>query len=263
MGFSFRVNRGAESFSKKLFAKYIRNDYDEKLRAKQNDLKVKTQVNDRYADDQDFVIRSFGRHVKFCEESDTMTEKDEKQIDDEKDKPDDELVMNEMRKIADTILPMLKTEADYPTNHPELEEKVPILDMACWVEKTEVSAQGMDGQDIHMRCDGKNCLPIGKPKAKPLEIPKRGLEREARPSREVVEQVYFTFYSKSTKPKITMLENSAQSWQQKRTTLTQEIIRRLLATKKELSCHHKQNICNEFMQIFKIQDIQSGSEKKS
>ena len=35
----------------------------------------------------------------------------EQLIEDEKDKPEDELVMNEKRKMSDTVLPMLKTEA--------------------------------------------------------------------------------------------------------------------------------------------------------
>ena len=47
-----------------------------------------------------------------------MIENNEQQIDDVKDKPVDELVMNEMRKITDTLLPMLKTEAYYPTKLP-------------------------------------------------------------------------------------------------------------------------------------------------
>ena len=59
----------------------------------------------------------------FCKESDKTIEKNEQQIDDEKDKPEDELVMNEMRKISDTVLPMRKTEAYYPKKYPELETK--------------------------------------------------------------------------------------------------------------------------------------------
>ena len=46
-----------------LIAKHIRNKYNEKLKAKQDKLKVKTQVYHKYSDDQDFVFQSFERRV--------------------------------------------------------------------------------------------------------------------------------------------------------------------------------------------------------
>ena len=79
-------------------AKHIINELDEELKAKQDKSKVKTQVYDRYSDDQDLVIQSFERRVKFCEESDKMIEKNEQQIDDEKDNYENELVMKKERK---------------------------------------------------------------------------------------------------------------------------------------------------------------------
>ena len=50
------------------------------------------------------MFRSFKKRVKFSEESDKSNENNEQQIDDEKDKPKDELVINEIRKISDTAL---------------------------------------------------------------------------------------------------------------------------------------------------------------
>ena len=52
-------------------------------------------------------------------------------------------------------------------------------------------------------------------------------------------------------PNKVMLASSAQPWQQKRTTATQELIRRLLNTKKEISCSDKQKILSEYMQLMK------------
>ena len=52
-----------------------------------------------------------------------MIDKSEQQIDEKKDKPEDELFMNEMRKIYGTVKPMLKIEAYYLTKHPELKTK--------------------------------------------------------------------------------------------------------------------------------------------
>ena len=59
-----------------------------------------------------------------------MVDKSQAEVEYEKDKPDDVLVMEELRKVADSVMKMFKTEADLPGDHPELGYKVPILDMA-------------------------------------------------------------------------------------------------------------------------------------
>ena len=48
-----------------------------------------------------------------------------------------------------------------------------------------------------------------------------------------------------------MLASSAQSWGQKRTSLTQELIRRLLNCSKELPCLRRRKHLNNFMQLLK------------
>ena len=52
-------------------------------------------------------------------------------------------------------------------------------------------------------------------------------------------------------PKKVMMASSAQPWGQKRTTLTQELIRRLLNCSKELSCAVKQKHLSRYMQMLK------------
>ena len=56
-------------------------------------MKIKTKFCDIYLDDPDFE-----RRIKFRNESDKMVEKNEPQIDAEKDKPEDKYVINNMRK---------------------------------------------------------------------------------------------------------------------------------------------------------------------
>ena len=53
------------------------------------------------------------------------------------------------------------------------------------------------------------------------------------------------------KPKRTILASSANPDQQKRMTLTQECIRRLRSTRKQLSCTRKQEILTDYMQVLK------------
>ena len=157
--------------------------------------------------------------------------------------------MEELRKVADSVIKMFKTETDSPGDHPELGYKVPILDMAVWVESTSLPAPGMASQDLHLSCrDSDTCLPIGGHRE---EMQTQGLGVESSPAKRMVQQIFFEFYHKPTKPKRTMLATAANPWQQKRTTLTQELIRRLRNTRKELSCQRKQEILSDYMQMLK------------
>ena len=70
------------------------------------------------------------------------------------------------------------------------------------------------------------------------------------PSRKV-EQVRFEFYSKPMAAKKVLMSTSAQPLGQKRTTLTQELIRRLLNCSKELPCSTRRKHLNDFMQLLK------------
>ena len=75
------------------------------------------------------------------------------------------LTMREMKQIANRIMKKIETEYDCPLIHPELNMKVPILDLAIWVEDNKFPSQGMDGQRLYFNCrDCGGCLPIGEHK---------------------------------------------------------------------------------------------------
>ena len=291
--------------------------------------------------------------------------------------------MREMKKIADTMMVNIETEYDCPSRHPELGHKVPVLDLAVWVEEVEMAPPRLENPNIHSRCcSDEICLPLGEPRAaeqpphhqsyappahrglasgvpnhhispdtqliatlgveqvdaeQPTEPgphlapsccnpgglcpsrPCRCTIRQPQPghlaprtsetsSQDVglhppitdfgrsrghpsnpyappahrggrpggsnfghsssqsteliqpsgssavprrVEQVRFEFFSKPMAPKKVMLASSAQPWNQKRTTLTQELIRRLLNCSKELPCRSKAKHLTDFMQLLK------------
>ena len=173
--------------------------------------------------------------------------KTETEIENDADKEEDELTMVELKKIADTLMEHIETEYDCPSIHPELGNKVPVLDLAMWVEEVPVPAPGLEGHKLHQNCgEGVGqCLPIGK------QVVGCRLEVDQGPARRMVQQIQFKFYSKPMAPAKVILASSAQPWGQKRTTLTQELIRRLLNCKKELSCSTKQKHLTKFMQILK------------
>ena len=56
------------------------------------------------------------------------------------------------------------TEADCPSKHPGLGQKVPILDLSIWLEETNLPAPWMAGLEggLHEKCyDDETGLPIG------------------------------------------------------------------------------------------------------
>ena len=61
----------------------------------------------------------------------------------------------------------------------------------------------------------------------------------------------FEFYRKPMAPTRLLMAESAQPWQQKRTSWTQEVIRRLLRTSRQLSCQRKRKILSDCMQLMK------------
>ena len=140
---------------------------------------------------------------------------------------------------------MLKTETDYPSKHPELGNKMPILDLAVWVEEMQLPAPGLEDSNLDSNCKDV-CLPLGMPKQ---DV--QGLDDGNKPATRMVQQINYQFFSKPIAPKRKFLASSAQPWSQKRTTFTQEIIRRLLRTRKEQSCKNKQRILSEYCQVLK------------
>ena len=149
---------------------------------------------------------------------DSYVDETAEEVKEDEDKHDDVVVMEELKKVADSLIKIFNTEADAPGNHPELGFKVPILDLAVWMEIQELPAPWMDSQNGHSYCSSSACLPIGVPSD---TAQSQGLEGNPNPAKRMVQQVFFEFYHKPTKPKRTILATAANPWQQKRTTLTQ------------------------------------------
>ena len=95
-----------------------------------------------------------------------MIEKTANEILEEDNVEEDEITMKVMKTIADTIMKHIETEYDCPSLHPELDNKVPVLDLGVWIENIEVAAGGLDVNKLHSSCsDDEICLPIGEPRA--------------------------------------------------------------------------------------------------
>ena len=373
-------------------ARHMGNEFDQRFKKLMEDANVKAELYQRYADDIDLVTRSVGRSVKFCPLAGKFVSKSDDEIAAELNMEEDEITMKELKHIADTIMENIETECDYPSAHPELNNKVPVLDLAMWVTEVEISDEGLVKEGLHSTCDGDQpCLPIGSPPhlcnqqpcappanrghpqggsinnstPSPLTQPSGSMSQsqvlrsesesgphlapgccnpgrlcplrsgrctirqsqpghlatrtsetssqdvglhppvtnyghsgghpsnpyappayrggnpggsdfscnpsvegeliqpsgslladsrrveQVQPERRRVQQVRFEFFSKPCTSSTVIMASSAQPWGQKRTTLTQELIRRLLNCSKELDCQAKRKHLNNFMQLLK------------
>ena len=175
---------------KQALSRFIGSEYDEMFEETCEKLAVELELYERFVDDQNVLGWSFGRTLKFCPVAGRMVHKSDLEIIEDREKREDEIFMEELRKIADSIIPMLKTEVDSPARHPELGYKVPILDLAVWVEEEELLAPGMEDQNLHIKCVDGECLPLGEPKS---EVGR--MEGEVQPATKLVPQVNYQFYS--------------------------------------------------------------------
>ena len=242
-------------------SRFVGFEFDEVFDKKVKDAGIKMEMNGRYVDDNNVFTRSIGRKMKFCPLAGSLVEKTENEENESEGMREDEITMNELRKIADTCVGMLKTEEDSTSKHPELGNKVPILDMAVWVEQVSLPAPGLEGQDmgLHSRCEeGEECLSFG---AEGVGV-EGGLAGGGHAACRLVPQVLYEFYRKPMAPQRLLMAESAQPWQQKRTTWTQEVIRRMLRTRKQLSCQKKKLILSDCMQLMKNSGYQAKFRKE-
>ena len=122
--------------------------FDKVFENKVKNVGIKIDMNGRYVDDNNICVWSIGKKVKFCPPAGRLVEKTEDAKKECEEMMEDEITMEELRKIADTCMGMLKTEEDSTSKHPELGFRVPILDKAVWVEQVSQPAPGMEGQEM-------------------------------------------------------------------------------------------------------------------
>jgi hypothetical protein len=174
----------------------------------------------RYVDDMDLIVKT-ERNKKLLDGE--LVDKTENEIEDESEKPDDEITMRLIRTIADDVMKMIQTEEDFPSKHES--KLLPILDV-------QVRVQG----------------------------------REDDPS---LAEVSFQFYKKPMAPDRTILFNSAMPMKMKRTTATQEVLRRLLNCSRNICQEVRAKHLSDYMQVltnsgypekFRLEVLKSGEE---
>ena len=67
----------------------------------------------------------------------------DEEVNDDKQIPASVRTMSELRKMADSIIPMIQLEEDHPENHDD--RKIPILDLKVWVAENDTGGGGGGG----------------------------------------------------------------------------------------------------------------------
>ena len=83
-------------------ARMVGNEFDDIFLKMLETLEIKNELYDRYVDDIQTMTRSIGRRTRFCPMTGTMVEKTEEEIVADLEKNEDEITMEELRKVADT-----------------------------------------------------------------------------------------------------------------------------------------------------------------
>ena len=169
-------------------------NWDREFLKKLKQLGIEIFVYERFKDDITIVVESLEAGTKY--EDDSIVNDPEKKIRDE-DKSNEEITMNVLNDVANSMDAMIQFTVDFPTNHKS--GRVPILDVQASI------------------------------------------------SEEKQNKIEFEYYEKPTRNKKVILSDSALTAKQKRTILTQECLRRLRNTQKDLGGDIQKKNLNNFM----------------
>ena len=83
-----------------------------------------------YVDDMNIVFYPLPPGTRWSNENKKMVIEDG-YIEDDRRRPADERSMTEMKKMANSICPIIQMDEDYPSRNPD--GKLPILDLKVWI----------------------------------------------------------------------------------------------------------------------------------
>ena len=109
--------------------------WDRKFLAKLKDINIQVKGYKRYKDDTNIMLKPIDRNLKFVEGC--LVAKNADETKKESNLEIDEISMNIVKNVADSLEDMIKTEIDFPSNSKNAVKKMSILDIQVWVEKVE------------------------------------------------------------------------------------------------------------------------------
>lgn len=189
-----------------------------------------------YVDDVRVILKATRPGVRFCQDCNIFwMSVDQLKEDLESMESDMTRTAKVLRDAMNSICPDLSFTTETSDDFPE--KTLPTLDYQMWVVDVdpETDSSHVQGDSEHQALPDP--VPLLAEDPRNIQPP-----RKKRP----YQQGIYSFYSKSMGSKHCMLELSAMNWNSRKASLSQEVVRRLQSTSKELPQEDKNNILDNF-----------------
>ena len=112
--------------------------WDKKFLKKLEELNINVKGYKRFKDDTNIILNPADRNVKFS--GGELVMKNIEEVEKESHLDIDEVTMNIVKDVADSIEDMIDTEVDFPSNKKNV-GKMPILDIVVWIKRIQTEAK--------------------------------------------------------------------------------------------------------------------------
>ena len=198
-----------------IVARVVMDKWMEMFKEKMKENNVNIFLAKKYVDDVNLLLQTLKKGTKW--NGDSLEWRKEWEEEDLADGEDDDIrTMREIRKLSNSLLNFIKFKEDVPANHES--KKIPVLDLQVWREE-EYPEKNSFQSDL----EG--------------EAGEAGLKTK----------LMWEFYEKPMASKFVIMENSALPQRMKITTLSQEIIRRMRNTCRNISSKRRGEILSVYM----------------
>ena len=115
--------------------------WDRKFLTKLQEINIHVKGYKRFKDDTNIMFEPIDRKLKYI--SGCLIQKSNEEMDKESKLETDDISINVIKQVADSLEDMVNTEIDFPSNSKNKEKKMAILDIKVWVEKNEIKNKEM------------------------------------------------------------------------------------------------------------------------
>ena len=210
------------------------NWWDKQMKSRLMRENITLQIYKRFVDDINIAASNDSKQITQTDEKGNGYKEEEQHTNSEERnrKENEEKMMNKIKDIGNSIHESIQLEVDYPSLHED--NKLPLLDIKIWIEK---EGDHQEERQEH-REEGEKEGDTEETDLKKV-FRKKGKKKKTK--------ILHEFYQKEVASKSTINARSAMSWKDKRTIITQEILRILLRCSPELPWKSTLSHVNQYM----------------
>ena len=202
--------------------------WDKQMKMKMTQENITVLIYKRYVDDINIAaLTNADQQARETEETSVKEidrEEEQPESAEDKSKEGEKMLMNKIKQIGNSIHQSIQLEMDCPALHDD--RKLPMLDIKIWTEREKEDGyqeEGENQRDEETNDDEETTLKKSYDTIKGESNKKRNRMK-----------ILHEFYMKDVASKSTVHARSAMSWKDKRTIITQEILRILLRCSPDL-----------------------------